>query len=199
MDPVSAGKMGTGPEVTPAAALADDDPRYLRRQKPLEIRRRKCGRKSWPAYRRWTVIAGGILATAFVGYQGVRFLLFPPSVEFGDFYQVEIAGSQFVGRASITDVFAPDLGKSILRAPLDARRKQIESIPWVQEATVERTLPDGIGVGLTERTRVPFLRAGNEWRLVDAAGVGVHSPLGSSCQLRWRGMRCGDGGWGVGA
>ena len=180
MDPLSAGKISTGPEVYPPEALADDEPRYLRRQKPLEIRRRKFGRKSWPAYRRWTLIAAGILAVAFVGYQGVRFLLFSPTVEFGDFYQVEIKGSQFVGRAAITDVFTPDLDKSILRVPLDARRKEIESIPWVQEATVERTLPDRIRVEIVERTPVAFLRAGNELQLVDASGVLLERPLEAS-------------------
>ena len=36
--------------------LADEEPRYLRRQKPLEIRRRKFGRRSWPVYRRWLLV-----------------------------------------------------------------------------------------------------------------------------------------------
>lgn len=172
--------MSTGPEVYPPEALADDEPRYLRRQKPLEIRRRKFGRKSWPAYRRWTLIAAASFAAGFISYRGVHFLLFSPSVEFGDLYQVEITGSQFVGRAAITDVFTPDLGKSILRVPLDARRKQIESIPWVQEAAVERTLPDRIRVELLERTPVAFLRTGNELQLVDASGVLLERPLEAS-------------------
>jgi cell division protein FtsQ len=169
--------MSTGPEVYPPEALADDEPRYLRRQKPLEIRRRKFGRKTWPAYRRWTLIAVASFAAGFISYRGVHFLLFSPSVEFGDLYQVEITGNQFVGRAAITDVFTPDLGKSILRVPLDARRKQIESIPWVEEATVERRLPDRIRIELLERAPVAFLRSGNELQLVDASGVLLERPL----------------------
>src|SRR5690348_9648274 len=172
--------MSTGPEVYPPEAFADDEPRYLRRQKPLEIRRRKFGRKSWPAYRRWSLIAAASFAFGFVSYRGVHFLLFSPSVEFGDVYQVEITGSQFVGRAAITDVFTPDLGKSILRVPLDSRRKQIESIPWVQGATVERSLPDRIRVELLERTPVAFLRTGNELQLIDASGVVLERPLEAS-------------------
>lgn len=169
--------MSTGPEVYPPEALADDEPRYLRRQKPLEIRRRKFGRKSWPAYRRWTLIAAGLAALGFLGYRSFRFLLFSPSVEFSDLYQVEINGNQFVGHAAITDVFTPDLGKSILRVPLDARRTQLESIPWVEAATVERTLPDRIRVEVVERTPVAFLRTGNELQLVDASGVVLERPL----------------------
>jgi cell division protein FtsQ len=169
--------MNMGPEVYPPEALADDEPRYLRRQKPLEIRRRKFGRKSWPAYRRWTLITVAMAAAGFLGYHGMSFLLFSPNVEFAGSYQVEIAGNQFVGRAAITDVFSPDLGKSVLRVPLDVRRKAIESIPWVQEATVERTLPDRIRVEILERTPVAFLRTGNELQLVDASGVLLERPL----------------------
>src|SRR5437868_9636427 len=110
--PNDGGKMNMGPEVYPPEALADDEPRYLRRQKPLDIRRRKFGRKSWPAYRRWTLITIAMIAAGFLGYHGMRFLLFSPDVEFAGSYQVEITGNQFVGRAAITDVFSPDLGKS---------------------------------------------------------------------------------------
>ncbi|PYU33761.1 MAG: hypothetical protein DMG31_08250, partial [Acidobacteria bacterium] len=69
------------------------------------------------------------------------------------------------------------IGKSILRLPLDARRKEIDSIPWVEEATVERTLPDRIRVELVERTPVAFLRTGNELQLVDPSGVILERPL----------------------
>jgi cell division protein FtsQ len=169
--------MSTGPEVYPPEVLADDEPRYLRRQKPLEIRRRKFGRKSWPAYRRWTLLAAGILTGALAGYYGIRFLMFSSAVEFAGSDQVEITGSQIVGRAAITDVFSPDLGKSVLRVPLDVRRKQIEAIPWVEAATVERTLPDRIRVDLVERTPVAFLRTGNELQLVDASGMVLDRPL----------------------
>src|ERR1700739_4253681 len=109
--------MSTGPEVYPPEALADDEPRYLRRQRPLEIRRRKFGRKSWPAYRRWALTAAAIVGGAFVCYYSFRFLLFSSSVEFAGSYQVEISGNQFVCRAAITDVFSSDMGKSILRVP----------------------------------------------------------------------------------
>src|ERR1700726_1242236 len=109
--------MTAGPELYPPEALADDEPRYLRRQKPLEIRRRKFGRKSWPAYRRWTLIAAGLLVCGFIGFQGIHFLLFSPSVQFAGLEQIEIIGNHFVSRSAITDFFAGDVGKSILRVP----------------------------------------------------------------------------------
>ena len=128
------------------------------------------GRSLWSA----------ILATACAAYYGIRFLLFSPRVAFSDPYQMEIAGNQFVGRAAITEEFTPDLGKSILRVPLESRRRQIEAIPWVQEAAVERTLPNRIRVEVTERAPVAFLRTGNELQLVDASGVLLERPLEAS-------------------
>jgi cell division protein FtsQ len=169
--------MSTGPEVYPPEVLADDEPRYLRRQKPLEVRRRKFGRKSWPAYRKWTLLIFAIAAAGMLAYRGILFLLASPTVEFAGSYQVEITGNQFVGRSAVTDVFSPDVGKSILRVPLDARRKEIESIPWVESATLERTLPDRVRVEIVERTPVAFLRAGNELQLVDSSGVLLERPL----------------------
>jgi cell division protein FtsQ len=166
-----------GPEFYPPEALADDEPRYLRRQKPLEVRRRKFGRKTWPAYRKWTLVTATIAAAGVVVYHGARFLLVSPTVNFAGSYQVEITGNQFVGRSAVTDVFSSDLGKSILRVPLDARRKQIEALPWVESATIERTLPDRIRVEIVERTPVAFLRAGNELQLLDASGVLLEPPL----------------------
>ncbi len=44
-------------EAYPQEVLADEEPKYLRRQKPLEIKRRKFGRKAWRTYLRVTVWA----------------------------------------------------------------------------------------------------------------------------------------------
>ena len=56
--------MSAEPDYLPADALAEDEPKYLRRQKPVEIRKRKFSRKTWPLYRR--VLVGGI-ATLIAG------------------------------------------------------------------------------------------------------------------------------------
>jgi cell division protein FtsQ len=70
-----------------------------------------------------------------------------------------------------------DRGRSVLRVPLAARRKAVEEIPWVEQATVERLLPNRIRVELVERTPVAFLRLGTDLALVDARGVILERPL----------------------
>jgi cell division protein FtsQ len=170
--------MNAEPQLYPPEAVGDEEPRYLRRQKPLEIRRRKFGRRAWPRYRRWMLLGAGVLAGGLLVVESARFLLFSPQVTLAGYDQIEIPGSRYVSRSAVDDVFAADLGNSILRVPLDARRAALEKIPWVEQASVERLLPDHLRVELTERTPVAFLRSGFRLALVDAAGVILDRPPG---------------------
>ena len=172
--------MTAEPEVYPPEALADDEPRYLRRQRPLEIRRRKFARKSWPAYRRWLVGGAALVMGGWLAYQGSQFLMSSPRVALAGPDQVEIVGLHYVSADAVTGEFAPDFGRSILRIPLDARRAALETIPWVAQASVQRVLPNRIRVEINERVPVAFLRIGNQLALVDAAGVILERPLDSN-------------------
>jgi cell division protein FtsQ len=169
--------MAGEPELYPSEALADAERRYLRRQKPVEIRRRRFGRKGWPAVRRWMGVTLATVCASFLLYQGARFFLFSPSVELNSYDQIEVLGNHFVSRAAVTERFAPDLGQSVLRVPLEDRRAALESIPWVAQAGVQRALPNRIRVELTERTPVAFLRSPAGLALVDALGVILERPL----------------------
>jgi cell division protein FtsQ len=158
--------------------LADEEPRYLRRQKPLEIRRKKFGGRSWPFYRRmlvWTIVgAAGVTVTV----AGVRFLLYSPQVLLLKPEQIEVTGNHIVSRNAVLQSFALDRNRSVLRIPLDARRGQLEELPWVESASIQRILPNRIRVELTERTPIAFLRNGNELALIDAHGVILDRPDG---------------------
>ena len=158
--------------------LADEEPRYLRRQKPLEIRRKKFGGRSWLFYRRvliWTVVgAAGVTMTIVAG----RFLLYSPQMLLLKSDQIELLGNHIVSREAVLQPFARDRNRSVLRIPLDARRSQLEQLPWVESASLQRILPNRIRVELTERTPVAFLRNGNELALIDAHGVILDRPEG---------------------
>ncbi len=169
--------MNAEPEVYPPEALADEEPRYLRRQKPLEIRRRKFGRGNWSAYRRWFLTGAGIVAGGWLAYSGARFFLFSPRVALASEDQIEVTGNRYVSRAIVTGEFAPDFGRSVLQVPLEARRASLEAIPWIAQASVERALPNRLRVELAERVPVAFLRTGNQLMLVDESGVILDRPL----------------------
>lgn len=157
--------------------LADEEPKYLRRQKPLEIRRRKFGGKAWKAYLRATMWAAVGLAGAWAAFECGQFLLASPAMALIHPGQVTISGTHFAKHTSVLEIFAADRGKSILRVPLDARRSELESIPWVESAVVRRVLPNKIVVSITERTPVAFLREGSSMALVDSHGVILDRPL----------------------
>ena len=158
--------------------VTDEEPKYLRRQKPVDIRRKKLGGKTWPFYRRvfvWTV-AGATLITA--GYFGSRYALYSPQMLLVKPDQIDVSGNHIVAREEIQKLFVHDRDRSVLRIPLEARRIQIQEIPWVEEASVQRILPNRLRVEITERTPVAFFRNGNELTLIDGHGVLLERPEG---------------------
>ena len=158
--------------------LADEEPRYLRRQKPVEIRRKKFSGKSWPFYRR-------VLVLSVVGITGVatavaasRFLLYSPQMLLLKPDQIELTGNRIVTREAVVQQFAHDRNRSVLRIPLDTRRSELEQLPWVETAAVQRVLPNRLRVEITERTPIAFLRNRNQLVLIDAHGVILDRPEG---------------------
>src|ERR1700687_4532817 len=168
--------MSAEPDYLPADALAEEEPKYLRRQKPVEIRKRKFSRKAWPLYRR--VLAGGIAAiiSGLVVYQAGRYFLYSPTVMIERADQIEVRGNRFVPPDAIVEKFSADMHRSVIRVPLGERRKALESLPWVEHADVQRMLPNRIRVEITERTPVAFLRGANELSLLDADGMILERP-----------------------
>jgi cell division protein FtsQ len=156
--------------------IADDEPRYLRRQKPVEIRRKKFSGRGWPFYRRLLVLSFVGVAGVTAASYGIRFLLYSPTMLLLKPDQIELTGNHIVSREAVVQQFVHDHNRSVLRVALDTRRSQIEQIPWVESASVQRILPNRIRVELTERTPVAFARNGNELALIDAHGVILERP-----------------------
>ena len=158
--------------------LGEDEPRYLRRQKPVEIRRKKFAGKTWSFYRR--VLVGGTITVAGItaGIVAGQFLWYSPQVALLKPDQVELTGNHIVSREAVLQQFVRDRGHSVLRIPLDARRSALEELPWVETARVQRILPNHIRVELTERMPIAFLRNGTELALIDAHGVILDRPRG---------------------
>jgi cell division protein FtsQ len=158
--------------------VTDDEPRYLRRQKPVEIRRKKFNGKSWPFYRRvlmGTIVGGVLVAT---GGFAARYLLYSPQMLLLKPDQIDVQGNHFVGKEDVQKLFVHDRSHSVLRIPLNTRRAQIEELPWVEKASLQRVLPNQLKVFLTERSPIAFFRNGTELTLIDAHGVLLDRPEG---------------------
>ncbi len=156
--------------------LVEEEPRYLRRQKPVEIKRRKFGKGAVKGYLRTgglvLSVSAGLAAAAGAGH----FLLRSPRMALLHPSQISVSGNQYVTPESIYSVFAQDRGRSVLLIPIEKRRSEIEAMPWVATATVRRVLPNHLAVEITERTPVAWLREGTELLLMDAHGVILDRP-----------------------
>jgi cell division protein FtsQ len=169
--------MAMDAQAFPPEVVVDEEPRYLRRQKPVEIKRRKFGKKAWKLYFRvavW-VLAGG--AGAWLLYGVVDFLFASPKMALIHPQQVLVSGTQNASRAAVLDLFAMDRGRSVLLIPLDERRRQLEAMPWIQRATVRRALPNLLQVEIVERVPVAFLRQGTELAMIDEDGIILDRPV----------------------
>jgi cell division protein FtsQ len=158
--------------------VESDEPRYLRRQKPVEIRRKKFGGKNLSRYR---TIFGVVLVSAgcaAVAYVAGNFLLNSPKVLLLKPEQVEVTGNHIVSREAVLAPFYKDRGHSVLRIPLDARRSEVEKIAWVQSASVQRILPNRLRIEVSERTPIAFVRNGSDLALIDETGKILDRPRG---------------------
>jgi cell division protein FtsQ len=90
--------------------------------------------------------------------------------------QIQATGLSEVSRPELLPVFGEDIGRNVFFVPIGERRRELESIPWIEHATVMRVLPDQIRVDVVERKPVAFTRHGQQIGLVDANGVLLDMP-----------------------
>jgi cell division protein FtsQ len=117
------------------------------------------------------------LAGAWMAYDFGYFLLTSREMSLVRPEQVELAGNHYVPRATVLEIFAPDRGHNVLRIPIDERRRQLEALAWVEQASVYRALPNTIQAEIVERTPIAFLRDGSDTALIDVHGVILERPV----------------------
>ena len=176
-DPVPDLREDYGPRKTAGRRAVDLDPDSetalaARRARGVRLRLEGKVPRSLPAR---LAVAALVLA----GFGGIGFglwqaraaLLHDARLTIRSSHAVEITGNNHLTRAQLLSVFGGDVDRNLLTVPMDARRAQLESLPWVEHATVMRLLPDRVRVSIVERTPVAFVRQGGEIALVDAHGV----------------------------
>jgi cell division protein FtsQ len=156
--------------------IDDEEAQFLRPQRRVPVRRGSIPKKAASQLKIAGVIAavvvacGGLSAWAYgYGMTSWRF-----RIQSSD--AVEITGVKNASRAHVMEVAGADIGRNIFFVPLDERRKQLEQIPWVEEASVMRLLPNHIAVTIHERTPVAFAQIGSRISLIDANGVVMGLP-----------------------
>ena len=174
--------------------LADDQSPYRRRHKAVVVRRRSRF-SSLARVLRWVLFGSCVLLpVSYMGYRGAILATTSPLFLLNSDENILVYGNHFVSRKEIVSalgipstVGARPLAPrpagvngepllNIFKLSLDAKRRQVESIPWVLSATLSRAYPHRLAVHLVERTPVAFLNVGGHVELVDGEGTVLEKP-----------------------
>jgi len=96
---------------------------------------------------------------------------------------IEILGMRNVTRSQVLDALGADIDRNIFFLSLADQRKQLESIPWVESATVMRLLPNRLRIQLLERVPIAFVNVNGRIAFLDAHGMIMEMPLGTQTSL----------------
>jgi cell division protein FtsQ len=130
---------------------------------------------------RWALGCGLLLTLAVLGAGGwmVReFLRTDPRFRVASSDQIQVDGNAQVTRDDVRAIFGEDIGRNLFFIPIRARQQQLEALPWVDHASVQRLLPNHVRVRLTERVPVAFAQDGDGVKLIDKHGALLDTPSG---------------------
>src|SRR6516164_5603247 len=83
---------------------------------------------------------------------------------------IEVEGRETTDRETILAALAAGLGTPILAVSLARAREQLEALPWVHSAVVERRLPGTLYVRMIERKPLALWQHGGRIELIDRDG-----------------------------
>ncbi len=143
-----------------------------------------------PTLRQWLLrtaagrwVLGGslllLLAVAGAGTWLVReFLRTDQRFRVASSDQIQMDGNKQVTSDQLRSIFGEDIGRNLFFIPIRERQQQMEALPWVERASVERLLPNHIRVHISERVPVAFAQDGDRIELVDRYGALLDTPSG---------------------
>ena len=84
---------------------------------------------------------------------------------------IRVEGRATTDRETILDALGARPGTPILAIDPDRAKQQLESLPWVRSAVIERRLPDILYVRLVEREPLALWQHGGRIELIDRTGA----------------------------
>jgi cell division protein FtsQ len=143
--------------VEAAAAAGRIEPRL--RERRIAVRR-ALGRKRL----KWALIALVVVAVVVGGLAVLGSSLFAVD-------DVEVEGAVYTDDDALAAVVEALRGTPVLRVDTAAAERDLEAIPWVEDARVTTDFPDGVKIEIRERTPVLAFRADDQrYRVIDRQG-----------------------------
>jgi cell division protein FtsQ len=157
----------------------EDESPFLRGQKRVPVRRGALPRKTADRVKILLILllvlgAMGLIAVTLYRYsaQSWRF-----RIDSSD--NIEVHGNHNVSRVQVLDAIGGDIERNIFFVSVADQQKQLESIPWIESASVMRLLPNRLRIDIHERTPVAFVEVNGRVALIDVHGVIMDMPPGA--------------------
>ncbi len=147
---------------------------YRRRQKVIGIRRGAS--RASRIVRAWALGLLFLLALLFAAHWAFRRVIASPLFLFQPGEGVKLTGNHIVSLDDVLNAlgFGDDTesrAASLFRVDLTEEQRRVDSIPWVESATVARVFPNRLQVTIVERTPVAYAEVNGRIELVDQNGV----------------------------
>ncbi|MGH7045150.1 MAG: cell division protein FtsQ/DivIB [Stellaceae bacterium] len=144
-------------------------------------------RRAWPAGRRWAwriglavlIIAAGCGTAALSRLPAGRIALADISARLIDatarlgfrVADIRVVGRETTDRETILAALGAKPGMPLLAVDPVRAKEQLEHLPWVRSATIERRFPDTVFVRLVEREPMALWQHGGRIDLIDRTGA----------------------------
>ncbi|MGO9517878.1 MAG: cell division protein FtsQ/DivIB [Candidatus Korobacteraceae bacterium] len=152
---------------------------FLRGQKRVAVRRGALPRKAASRLKISLVLLAAVGCLAVAGFALHRYATQSWRFSIDSSDNITISGTRSVSRSQVLEVMASDIDRNVFYVPLEARKKQLEQIPWIQSASVMRLLPNRLKVVVKERVPVAFVAINSHIQLIDGNGVIMEPPANS--------------------
>lgn len=129
------------------------------------LRQRRIDVARWLGRRRLRRLLAviGVAAVALVGVLLIDSALL-------DIDEVTVSGSPHADADALLAGGGIERGDALITLDLGALERRLEAMPWVDTASVERSLPGSLSISITERVPTAMIHAGESAALVDGSG-----------------------------
>lgn len=176
-----AAMFGIEEDPMPREVESSSETPYMRRSRAVAVRQTRIPqgirRIAW-----WAGLVLFILFPAgFCGYSLVVYLSGSPRFKLASPSDVRVEGNHYVSQDEILSALglqdnAYGKGKDIFQVSLKESEKELETIPWVESATVVRSFPRYLTVYVTERSPIAFVEVNDRIMMVDKYGTLLEPP-----------------------
>ncbi|PSH04536.1 MAG: hypothetical protein CXZ00_06875 [Acidobacteria bacterium] len=187
-----AGRDSIADDVLPLnAGLAEDEQQFQRGRKRVAVRRVTVPRKT--ASRALKLALAVLLLAVLVAvvYNSYNFAVHSWRFRIRTEKDIELANDAPNSRARVLETMHESIGRNVFQISLARVKQDLQRISWVETASVSRIWPNHIRVMVKERTPVAFVAIGDRIELIDAQGVLMEVPPGTSSEYSFpviRGM-----------